>query len=471
MTAENPIVDAQRACYRTTAWRHQREAIEFVEHLYVRGKRGAMISAAMGTGKTAMAIYIALAQGFQKVLILCPLRVVQVWKPQFELHSALPWTVVPLDDSFPNALAKGDEAERQIKLAQMRGVPVAVVINYDSAWRNPFAEWALRQRWDLVVADEIHRCKAPGGKASRYLTKLGKVARHRLGLSGTPMPHSPLDVYAYYRFLDPSIFGWSFQKFRQHFAVMGGYQNHQVIAFRNLDELNRKFYSIAFTASKDVLDLPPEVHVTYKCRLGEEARAIYRSMERDLIVEIEAGEVTAANALVKLLRLQQITGGFVRTSEGRDVQIDSAKMNLLRDVLEDIGPEEPVVVLCRFHRDLEAVNRVADEAGRRSLELSGRMDELQRWQAGEAPVLAVQIDSGGVGVDLTRARYAIYYSLGFSLGSYEQSLARVHRPGQTRPVEYIHLLAEETVDEKVMAALSDRADVINTVLQQLKGQA
>ena len=457
--------------FRTIPWRHQREAVDFVKHLYARGKDGAMICAAMGTGKTAMAIYIAAEQNFQKVLILCPLRVVQVWKPQFEIHSATPWLVVPLDEFFPNTQAKQDEAERQIKLAEARGIPIAVVINYESAWRSPFAEWALRQDWDLVIADEIHRCKAPGGKASRYLTRLGNAAWHRLGLSGTPMPHSPLDVYAYYRFLDPSIFGWSFQKFRQHYAEMGGYQHHQVVAFRNLDELNRKFYSIAFTASKDVLDLPPEVHVTYKCRLGVEAQTIYRSLERDFIAELEAGDVTAANALVKLLRLQQITGGFARTIDGDDVQVDSAKMNLLRDVLEDIAPEEPVVVFCRFHRDLDAVNRVADEAGRRSLELSGRMDELKCWQAGEAPVLAVQIDSGGLGIDLTRARYAIYYCLGFSLGSYEQSLARVHRPGQTRPVEYIHLLAEGTVDEKVMAALSDRADVVNSVLQQMKGES
>jgi SNF2 family DNA or RNA helicase len=83
----------------------------------------------------------------------------------------------------------------------------------------------------------------------------------------------------------------------------------------------------------------------------------------------------------------------------------------------------------------------------------------------------VQIESGGVGVDLTRARYALYYSLGFSLGSYEQSLARIHRPGQTRPVEYIHLLAEGTIDEKIMTALALRADVVNTVLKQMKGQA
>ncbi|HOQ47565.1 MAG TPA: SNF2-related protein [Bryobacteraceae bacterium] len=783
-TELNPL-----AGLRTTPWRHQREAVAFVRNLYRRGKRGAMIAAVMGTGKSAMTVYLCVEEGFQLILILCPLRVVQVWRPQFEMHSDVPFLLVPLDDSFASVRAKRAEAERQIALAKARGVPVVVVINYDSAWRSPFAELALKQKWDLVVADECvpagtkiatpdgdrpiesirvgdkvlafdhgtqsvvtaavratfqrrtrtplveigstrltpehpvwveskgytpavevssqdyirrintdgrvevrmvrdlfsageaptvlrpvvfsevahveaglrgqpahpqagrgisasdaasspqpegdgespavsavrpqpipgsceagrgpeqsaqetggvrllhvewrereradatatdvgealglahgvcgadeefagvsvplqaghcesgtpdrdrgrraksleqggpghghqedavlgragmdrpafpqcgsaaepvggltgdsegtvvynietasgnyfadgllvhncHRLKAPGGKASRYVARLGQAARFRLGLSGTPMPHSPLDVYAYFRFIDSSIFGWSFHKFRQHYAVMGGYQNHQVVGYRNLDELNQKFYSVTFACGKDVLDLPAEVHITYTCQLGAEARKVYRSLERDLIAEVQAGEVTAANALVKLLRLQQITGGYIRTDDGHDVQIDAAKMNLLRDVMEDIAPDEPVVVFCRFHKDLEAVNRVADETGRRSLELSGRIDELKRWQAGEAPVLAVQIDSGGVGVDLTRARYAIYYSLGFSLGSYEQSLARIHRPGQTRPVEYIHLLAEGTVDEKVMAALARRSDVVNTVLQEMKG--
>jgi SNF2 family DNA or RNA helicase len=458
-------------CLRTTPWRHQREAVAFVRELHGRGKRGAMIAAVMGTGKSAMTVYLCAEEGFQLILILCPLRVVQVWRPQFEMHSTVPFLVVALDDTFSNVKAKRDEAQRKLNLAKTRRVPVVVVINYDSAWRPPFAEWALKQKWDLVVADEIHRCKAPGGKASRYLARLGKAARFRLGLSGTPMPHSPLDVYGYFRFIDATIFGWSFNRFRQHFAVMGGYQNHQVVAYDNLDELNRKFYSVTFACGKDVLDLPPEVHITYICQLGGDARRTYQSLKRNLIAQLDAGEVTAANALVKLLRLQQITGGYIRTDNGQEVQIDSAKMNLLRDVLEDIDPQEAVVVFCRFHKDLEAVNRVADETGRRSLELSGRMDELKQWQAGEAPVLAVQIDSGGVGVDLTRARYAVYYSMGFSLGSYEQSLARIHRPGQTRPVEYIHLLAQNTVDEQVMAALARRSDVVNSVLQQMKGQA
>ncbi|MCW5982720.1 MAG: DEAD/DEAH box helicase [Bryobacteraceae bacterium] len=456
---------------KTTAWLHQLQAVEFVQSLYRHGGCGAMIAAAMGTGKSAITVYLCDEEEFQQILILCPLRVAQVWRPQFERHSWTPYEVLPLDERYTNVRAKRDAAERQVAISRARGVPVVIVINYDSAWRPPFAEWALWQRWDLLVADEIHRCKAPGGKASRYLARLGKSARFRLGLSGTPMPHSPLDVYGYFRFLDPTIFGWSFHHFRQHYALMGGFKNHQVVDYRNLEELHRRFHSITFAAGKDVLDLPPEMHVNYTCQLSAEARRAYRALERNLIAEVDAGEVTASNALVKLLRLQQITGGHIRTDDGRDVQIDAAKADLLGDVLEDIAPEEPVVVFCRFHRDLDAVKRVAVETGRQSLELSGRADDLTRWQAGEAPVLAVQIDSGGVGVDLTRARYAVYYSLGFSLGSYEQSLARIHRPGQTRPVEYIHLLAEGTVDERVMTALAERADVVNSVLQQLKGQA
>jgi hypothetical protein len=222
---------------RTKPWQHQRDAVAFVTDLYARGKRGAMIAAAMGTGKSAMTVYLCAEQGFELILIVCPLRVVQVWKPQFAAHTTTPFQVIPLDDSFAGVRAKQAEAERQIKLAKARGVPAVVVINYDSIWRPPFADWAMKQKWDLVVADEIHKSRAPGGKASRFMAALGRAAKHRLGLSGTPMPHSPLDVYGYFRFLDATIFGWSFNKFRQHYAVMGGFQNHQVVAYRNLDEL------------------------------------------------------------------------------------------------------------------------------------------------------------------------------------------------------------------------------------------
>jgi len=115
---------------RTTPWQHQRDAVAFVADLYARGKRGAMIAAAMGTGKSAMTVYLCAEQGFRLILIVCPLRVVQVWKPQFAAHTTTPFEVIPLDDSFAGVRAKQVEAERQLKLAHVRGVPAVVVINY-----------------------------------------------------------------------------------------------------------------------------------------------------------------------------------------------------------------------------------------------------------------------------------------------------------------------------------------------------
>jgi SNF2 family DNA or RNA helicase len=177
-------------------------------------------------------------------------------------------------------------------------------------------------------------------------------------------------------------------------------------------------------------------------------------------------EITVKNALAKLTRLRQVTGGAIGTDDGRLVEIDHAKADQLEAVLDQF--DEPAIVFAQFHFELDAIRRVVARLGRECLELSGRNDELKRWQAGEAPVLAVQIDAGGVGVDLTRARYAIYYSVGFSLGAYLQSLARVHRPGQTRPVTYIHLIAKGTIDEKIMKALAAREEVVESVLRQMK---
>jgi SNF2 family DNA or RNA helicase len=338
-------------------------------------------------------------------------------------------------------------------------------------WRSPFADWAEAQQWDLIIADESHRLKAPGGKASLAFKRLRSHARYRLALTGTPLPHSPLDAYAQFRFLNHTIFGPSFAAFRQKYAVMGGFQRKQVTGFQHLDELEALMKTITFRVSKDVLDLPPETHVTYECELSPEAQRVYRDLEEDFVAEVRDGRVTAANAMVKLLRLQQVAGGWVKTDDGQYRRVDSAKQNLLADTFEDIGAGEPVVVFCRFHADLDAVHEAAKTAGFQSLELSGRRDELKRWQSGEAQVLAVQISAGGVGVDLTRARYSIYYSLSFSLGEYDQALSRVHRPGQTRPVEHIHLVARNTVDRKIMRALEKRAEVVEAVLAEIQGGA
>jgi SNF2 family DNA or RNA helicase len=264
------------------------------------------------------------------------------------------------------------------------------------------------------------------------------------------------------------VFGPSFSAFRAKYAVMGGYQRKQVTGYQRLDELESLMGQIMFRVGSEVLDLPPATEVTYHCVLTGEAARIYRDLEEEFVARVKEGIVTAANAMVKVLRLEQVTGGCVPTDDGAEVRIDSAKLRLLADTIEDIGDQEPMVVFCWFHADLDGVHEACVNLGLRSLELSGRRDELKRWQDGEAQVLAVQIASGSEGVDFTRARYSIFYSIGYRLDKYEQAKKRTHRPGQTKPVTHIHLIARNTVDVKIMRALERRADIIDSILSEIK---
>jgi len=146
----------------------------------------------------------------------------------------------------------------------------------------------------------------------------------------------------------------------------------------------------------------------------------------------------------------------------RELEIDKAKAEALREIIE--GTDEPVVVFAQFRYDLATVHKVG---GDQVAELSGRCDELADWAAGHKRILAVQIASGAEGIDLTRARYAVYLSTGFNLGLYLQSEKRVHRPGQAKPVTYYHIVARDTIDEKVLGALRSRRNTVDAVLSMI----
>lgn len=449
---------------KTDPWQHQLEAYWFASQ-----RRSAMLAMHMGTGKTKVAIDLLVNRGCQRVLVLCPNSVVDVWPGQFYQHAGVQTKTLPLRH-YSSVKAKQAEAQRCYECEMGR---LAVVINYESAWREPFAAWALKQPWDALILDESHRIKAPGGKASRFVSRLADRVKGRAGfvlaLTGTPMPHSPLDIYAQFRALDKEVFGTSFTRFRGRYAIVTTAPGFPLVTgYQHQDELQQKFYSLAYRVGPEVLDLPEALHETRYCTLSPGGRTIYKNLEDDFYAQVEIGEITAANALVKALRLQQATSGFGMTTEGQQVQVDDAKTRLLQDILEDL--DEPVVVFCRFRHDLNVVHQVYQQLypkdGYGALELSGRRNELAEWQNGDKEVLAVQIQAGGLGIDLTRARVAIYYSMGLSLGDHQQSLARLHRPGQTRAVLYYYLVAKDTIDERVQRALADKEDVIEAILRR-----
>lgn len=483
-------------------WQHQQDALAAIGDA-----PGYMLAMDMGTGKSATAIAALEQRGCQSVLILCPKSVASVWPGQFAKHAGQRWAVTVLADGT----MKRRRAQLEAALASPAR-PRAILFNYDVSlppryrcnecgttgeWHGPkqrcenkeccstnltvidslgkdMIRAADRQQLDALVLDESHRLKSASGKQSRLVSRLADRIPFRLALTGTPMPHSPLDVYAQFRALDKSIYGTTHAAFKARYAVMGGYQGHQVVAFRDLDDLRQRMDRVTYRCKAgDVLSLPEFTDVTYTCALDKRTRQVYDAMKDDFVALIEAGAITADNALVKLLRLAQIANGHATTEDGDSTQLGTEKRDLLAEVLDDLHGDydavrqEPVVVFTRFRPDLRAIREVARDKGLRDGELSGTHNDLQAWHDGDIDLLAVQLQAGGVGIDLTRARYCIYYSHDFSLGNDAQTRARVHRPGQTRAVTYIHLVAQDTIDEDIREALEKRADVVETVLAGL----
>ena len=430
--------------------------------------------AEMGTGKTPAAVAVAgerFRRGeIQACLVVAPKSVLPVWEREFRTFAAFPYQVKVLEGSIA-------EREQQLAGPWPDGALRVAVVNYEATWRM---EQALARfaKGGLIIADESHRIKTPGAQQSKAMGRLGQMASYRLLLTGTPVTQNPLDIWSQYRFLDPSIFGRSFYAFRNRYAIMGGYQNYQVVGFKNLDELVEKAHKIAFRITRaECLDLPPEIVQHVPVSLGRKASTVYQEIEEAAIARLSSdATVSAANILTELLRLQQVAGGWVTTDDGRTVQVGTEKLDALMDLLEDLLAHEQrkVIVFCRFVPEIRAILDACQKAGIAAEGLFGetrdRGELVRRFQEEAEPrVMVIQIQTGGLGITLHRADTAIFYSTGWSLADYEQAKARIQRAGQTaEKVQYFHLIAKDTVDERIMQALAEKRDLSRMVVDDWK---
>lgn len=449
---------------KANLWRHQ---LDF--HSQARRQHGTLFHGGMGVGKTLASLALMPPLTGCKYLIVAPKVMLQTWRAEINDFVIGNYDVLVLDKG--SVSVKASRLSKAFAQQRVQGKALYVIVNYESVWRGELATLALSEQWDAVVADECHRIKTPGSKQSKFMSRLGQRTTKRLALSGTPFPQGPLDAYAIYRFVDPATFGQSFYAFRNRYAIMGGFGGKQVVGYQREQELSDKINRSRFYAGRDLLDLPDAVHNRVLLQLPHHTKGAYRSVERDMYAWIkEAGtEVTAANALVKLLRLQQMTSGYVRGDDEKLTSLHTVKHDAAVEILEDISPDEKVVVFCRFRHDIQSAINAANAAGRPAYEISGSLNELLAWRAGEPDaVLCVQIDSGSEGISLVDARHVIMWSVGFSLAKYLQALARTHRPGQDRTCFYHHLVMENTVDEKVYTALQKKQDIIESIIGEVQ---
>lgn len=441
-----------------TIWDHQIEGAEFILDRFGTG----MLAMEMRTGKTLASIIVLNSLKPDCTFILCPSPAVKVWPSTFEEWTDGQFMVCGLSEGSTAKRLK--EGETHLRLARARKQPAVIVLNYEAAWREPLRSFILKHAKCLIM-DESHRAKAPGGKQSRFCLAVSKVVPYIMALTGTPMPHSPMDIYAQARAVDPYIFGTSATQFRHKYAIMGGYKEKQIVAWKNTEEMQAKLRLFMFQVKyEDVMPDSEETVDYLSCELNKDARELYKSMESDFFAYVDGKEVTAQNALVKLLRLQQITSGSIKRDDGEYIQVGDSKERLLEETLQDIG-ESPVVVYCKFDQDLQAVRRVTEKLGRTHGEVSGSQKDLtdSATMPNHIDVMGVQIQSG-IGIDLSRSHYAIFYSTGFSLGNYDQARFRQKGVNQQKPLSRIHLVAKGTIDETVFKALKKRKEVVQYVL-------
>ena len=414
-------------------------------------------------GKSKLVIDWACAEymrgNIHRVLIVCPLSVIGVWEDEFAIHAPVDYNthVLGLNDT------RIPIWERKLNVC---------LVNYDRAWRRKkiLHDW----RPDMVVADESHRLKRPGARRSLYM-RSWKRAKYRAILTGTVTTKSYLDVFGQWAFLNNKQFGNKVDDFRQRYLILGGFMKKQIKGYRNFDELKAKIKEDStIRRESQVFDMPPTIEQRVPVLLGTKAMTAYQKMEYELFLELKQGEVSdAKNIAVKLLRLQQITGGWIKSDEGNLHQISDDKLRACQERLENLwNDNERVVVFCRFLPELRAISHFGIQSRVSTYSLSGatrledRNDRRRRFEAKAGPsIFVAQIQTGGLGISLAAAAEVVFYSVTYSYDDYYQASRRIRGPKQTRTMRYQHLVVPNSVDTDIYANLKMKQGLLDSIMQ------
>lgn len=429
----------------------------------------------MGCGKTLTTIAVAGALynlgKIDRVLVVAPTSVCSVWPHDLNQFATFPWEARVL---------LGDKKKRLKALNELENWPFKAlriaVINYESTHREGIFEALAAYKPDLIVCDESQRIKNPSAAQSKALHKLGDAAPFRMILSGTPVQNNAVDLYSQYRFLDPAVYGANFYAFKNRYCIMGGYGQHQIVGYRNMDELVEKEHSVAYRVTKEeCLDLPQQTFINRYVQFTDAEQAIYEQLRKSSFLELETGEnVTATTILTMYLRLMQLTGGFLTADEStRPKQVNTAKLDALADIVDDyvVDAGKKLVIFARFRAEIAAIENLlrlrkiqyGSIYGDVLMEERGKIVEDFQTNP-DTKVFVAQIQTAGLGITLHAASTAVFYSYDYNYANYAQALARIHRIGQRLPVTYIHLVVDGSIDEKILAALENKEDMAKTVV-------
>ena len=437
----------------------------------------------MGTGKTKVAIdNIAMLYDNGKingVLIIAPKGVYKNWYSQ-----EIPIHLV--DHIHPKTvLWQAMINQKQQKLLDTlfeTGNDLHILIMNVEAFSTKkgvdFAARFLNSHNTYMAIDESTTIKNPGAKRTKSIVALGQYAKYRRILTGSPVTKSPLDLYKQCEFLDEYLLDHSsYYTFRTRYAVMrkahfNGRSVEIVVGYKNLGELSDKIKPFSYRVLKDdCLDLPKKTFMKRIITLTAEQEKVYKQMKEMALAQLNGKLLTTANALTQLMRLHQITCGHFKANDGSIQIVKNNRLSELMDLLDEV--EGKAVIWAHYQYDVQTIieaikkeygdDSVVDYYGKTPND--ERQDNIKKFQ--EDPRYRFLVGTpatGGYGITLTAASTMIYYSNGYDLEKRQQSEARIDRIGQTKPMTYVDIICEDTVDERIVKALRKKINIATEIM-------
>lgn len=412
----------------------------------------------MGTGKTQALInvfdYLRGIGSIKKVLVVCPKTIMGNWGEEITNNCEMTWAIVD-----------GSRAQREKILS---GESQVVIINYEAL--RTFSKWKGWPSYDCIILDESSKVKNPGAQITKIILSLFKNIDFKYIASGTPL-QTPLDVYTQMKFLNEDFLGFkSFYSFRNYYAVMGGFGGYEILSYRNTEELKRRLDAHSVQLKKeDCVDLPEKIYTKRILQLSGEVAEQYREFQKKSVVFTESAMLTADIVLTELLRLQEITSGGYLSDQKANM-----KLIELKDLIDDNIKQQQIVVWCRFRKSISLIENLLTSMQIPFHSLHGDVPGADRkgiiddFQSGKVKVLVGQIQTGGMGITLTRGSLVIYYENTFSLAERKQSEDRCHRIGQKVNVTYVDIVYDRTIDTKILKAIMEKQDVATYLVQSFK---
>ena len=438
----------------------------------------------MGTGKSKVLVdNIAMLYDKGKInsaLIIAPKGVYRNWfsqeipnhLPSHIDHKTILWTAT-------TSKAKDKEYQQLFKIDYDLHILVMNVEAFSTKKGLEFATKFLNCHKAIMAVDESTSIKTPTAKRTKAILSLGKLAKYRRILTGSPVTKSPLDLYTQCNFLHEELLGFnSYYTFRNRYATMidrnfGGRRVQIVGGYKRLDELSDSLKKFSYRVLKeDCLDLPEKVYIQREVELSDEQRHIYATMKSAALAQLKGKMATAPHVLTQLMRLHQITCGHLKNDDDTITEIKNNRMVELLDVLEEV--EGKVIIWANYVYDIQQiVKAISKKFGEDSIvqyygaiQADVRQKNIERFQDpnSDARFFVGNPQTGGYGITLTAANNVIYYSNGYDLEKRLQSEDRAHRIGQKKSVTYVDFITPKTVDEKIVKALRKKINIATEIM-------